>query len=250
MKKRSITWLWENEVAQELFAEWVQFPEPSQTAQEIDSITKLLNLKPPMRILDVGCGTGRHVIELAQRGYRVTGIDVATKYLSQARLEAERHNLDITFRLQRGSELTDEQVYDSVLAINHTPGFLSSEEMTQHFHRIRAALKRGCKLLLLLAGPKITPSTTSEKVKSWAERNGRYILSEKYIQNKYRHENGVIIDTIQDEIIEYHEKQMAFSLEDMRSQLQAVGFSDIRCLQNLDGATATASSFGVFIAKA
>ena len=46
MKKRTITWLWENEVAQELFAKWVQFPEPSQTAQEIDIIRKFLDLKP------------------------------------------------------------------------------------------------------------------------------------------------------------------------------------------------------------
>jgi len=138
MKKRTIAWTWENTEAQELFVEWVQFPEPSQTAQEIDRITKLLDLKPPMHVLDVGCGTGRHAIELARRGYLITGIDVAARYLEQATQEARRHNLAISFRHQRGSELTDEQVYDAALAINHTPGFLvvSLYQVQSHFRHV------------------------------------------------------------------------------------------------------------------
>jgi SAM-dependent methyltransferase len=249
MKKRTITWMWENPEAQALFAEWVTFPDPSQTAHEVERMTTLLDLRSPMSILDVGCGTGRHALELARRGYRVTGIDVAKSYLEQARRESARSNLAISFRLQRGSELADEQVYEAALAVNHTPGFLSADEWSTHLHRIKAALKAGGRFLLSLAGPKIAPSARAGKTKEWAEKSGRYIMSEKHIQEGYRYETGVIIDTISGEIIEYHEKQRAFSLEVMRSELQGAGFMDIRCLANLEGAPATDDSFGVFVAR-
>ncbi|MFP4621958.1 MAG: class I SAM-dependent methyltransferase [Bacteroidales bacterium] len=50
-----------------------------------------------MRILDVGCGTGRHSIELSKRGYSITGIDLSESQLRKARDKARDHNLDIEF---------------------------------------------------------------------------------------------------------------------------------------------------------
>jgi len=41
-------------------------------------------LKPGAAILDVGCGTGRHSVELAKRGYKVTGIDLSAEMLKEA----------------------------------------------------------------------------------------------------------------------------------------------------------------------
>jgi predicted TPR repeat methyltransferase len=47
------------------------------TSGECDFIEKEIGRDRSARILDVGCGTGRHAIELARRGYRVTGIDLS-----------------------------------------------------------------------------------------------------------------------------------------------------------------------------
>ncbi|MCB0125992.1 MAG: class I SAM-dependent methyltransferase [Caldilineaceae bacterium] len=38
------------------------------------------------RILDVGCGTGRHAVELARRGYQVTGLDFSAGMLAEAQI--------------------------------------------------------------------------------------------------------------------------------------------------------------------
>lgn len=46
-----------------------------QTKAEIDFIEKQIALTPKAKILDVPCGMGRHSLELARRGYRVTGSD-------------------------------------------------------------------------------------------------------------------------------------------------------------------------------
>jgi len=67
------------------------------TPGECDFLEKELGHNRDLRILDVGCGTGRHAIELTRRGYRVTGIDLSASQLALAREKATREHLDITF---------------------------------------------------------------------------------------------------------------------------------------------------------
>ena len=50
-----------------------------------------------LQILDVGCGTGRHAIELTKRGYSVTGIDLSESQIQRAKEKAETENLEIQF---------------------------------------------------------------------------------------------------------------------------------------------------------
>ena len=57
-----------------------------------------LNLKPGMRVLDVGCGTGSQAIPAARTGAQVTAIDIAPNLLAQAAERAERDGLNIDFR--------------------------------------------------------------------------------------------------------------------------------------------------------
>ena len=55
-----------------------------RTPVEIDQLEALLALRPPKRILDLPCGQGRHAIELARRGYDVTGVDLSPFMLKVA----------------------------------------------------------------------------------------------------------------------------------------------------------------------
>lgn len=59
-----------------------------RTAVEIDQLESLVQLRPPLRILDLPCGQGRHAIELARRGYDVTGMDLSDYLLGVARERA------------------------------------------------------------------------------------------------------------------------------------------------------------------
>lgn len=67
------------------------------TLGECDFIEHEINSDKSLKILDVGCGTGRHTIELSQRGYTVTGIDLSETQLQRAREKAERNNLKTNF---------------------------------------------------------------------------------------------------------------------------------------------------------
>jgi SAM-dependent methyltransferase len=59
-----------------------------RTPAEVDQLEALLRLRPPLRILDLPCGQGRHAIELARRGYQVTGVDLSAFMLQVAKERA------------------------------------------------------------------------------------------------------------------------------------------------------------------
>ena len=67
------------------------------TVGECDFIEKELNYDSSLKIIDIGCGTGRHSIELTKRGYSVTGIDLSQSQLDRAREKAEEINLRSDF---------------------------------------------------------------------------------------------------------------------------------------------------------
>lgn len=54
------------------------------TKGEVDFIEKEINCDKSRKILDVGCGTGRHALELARRGYSVVGVDLSKSMLDKA----------------------------------------------------------------------------------------------------------------------------------------------------------------------
>lgn len=67
------------------------------TLQEVDFIEKEIGFNKNISILDVGCGTGRYSIELAKRGYEITGFDLSDDQLKAAREKAAEANVEIQF---------------------------------------------------------------------------------------------------------------------------------------------------------
>ncbi len=87
------------------------------TIGECDFIENELQFDKSVRILDVGCGTGRHTIELTKRGYSVKGIDLSESQLEQARVKAKNCNLIIDFRQHDARNLPFNNEFDLAIML-------------------------------------------------------------------------------------------------------------------------------------
>ena len=87
------------------------------TIGECDFIEKEIEYNKAAKILDVGCGTGRHSLELAKRGYNIVGIDLSESMLQQAKQKAAEQNLQITFEKQDARKLTYLNQFDLVIML-------------------------------------------------------------------------------------------------------------------------------------
>ena len=87
------------------------------TIGECDFIENELKFSKSLKILDVGCGTGRHSIELSKRGYTVTGIDLSDTQLARAREKAEKDNLRINFVMQDARNLPYDKEFDVAIML-------------------------------------------------------------------------------------------------------------------------------------
>ena len=76
---------WFEEVADHLGGAYLRYSFTYGTVSEVDAIVAALELTPGQRILDVGCGPGRHALELAGRGFQVVGIDISSTFIQLAR---------------------------------------------------------------------------------------------------------------------------------------------------------------------
>ena len=119
------------------------------TIGECDFIEKEINFNKALTILDIGCGTGRHAIELSKRGYSVTGIDLSESQLKQAKLKASRENMKIVFQKQDARNLHFSNEFD--LAIMLCEGgfsLMETDEMNfQILQNAANALKPNGKLI-------------------------------------------------------------------------------------------------------
>lgn len=79
---------WFEDLADHMGEAYLRYSFTKGTTQEVDALIGWLGLQPGMRVLDVGCGPGRHVHELAQRGMVVHGIDISERFIEIARREA------------------------------------------------------------------------------------------------------------------------------------------------------------------
>ena len=119
------------------------------TIGECDFIEKEIKYDKNLRILDIGCGTGRHAIELTKRGYTVVGVDLSDSQLNRAREKASMDDLHIHFQKHDARDLPFLHEFD--LAIMLCEGgftLMETDEMNYQILRNAAnALKPGGKLI-------------------------------------------------------------------------------------------------------
>lgn len=105
---------WFEEMADHMGVAYLRYTFTMGTRQEVDHIVDALGLQPGMRVLDVGCGPGRHALELARRGFHTHGIDISQTFIDIARHDAPD---GATFERMDARALTFREEFDAVVCL-------------------------------------------------------------------------------------------------------------------------------------
>ncbi|CAN5561895.1 hypothetical protein BH24ACT26_BH24ACT26_00460 [soil metagenome] len=105
------------EVAEHLGHAYLRYGFTKGTAQESRFLLELLDLPAGARVLDVGCGPGRHAVELARAGLSVTGVDVSARFLELAAEAARAAGVSAAFFEVDARQMPFDDEFDAVISI-------------------------------------------------------------------------------------------------------------------------------------
>ncbi len=125
MAKRARPW-WETFFGSDYLKQYED--DPARTSTEVDAVETILHLRKGARILDLACGAGRHSLELARRGYRVTGYDFSEDLLKAARSAARARRQDVRFVQGDMRALPYRGEFDAVINMFSSFGYFGSVE--------------------------------------------------------------------------------------------------------------------------
>ncbi|KYF85883.1 hypothetical protein BE20_13435 [Sorangium cellulosum] len=140
---------------------WMKATEP-----ETNFAVQALALKPGARVLDLGCGNGRHTLRLARGGYNVTGVDFVQDSLDQGRLEAEREGLlGARFECADGRTVDlGAASFDAAICLYDVIGTFPEQEHNQLLlNNIARHLKPGGRALISVLNMELTRSIATRR---------------------------------------------------------------------------------------
>ena len=140
---------WFNEIARFLGPAYLRNAFTKGTEQEVAFLVDEFELAPGHRVLDVGCGPGRHALALARRGIAVDGVDLSRDFVDLARESAAAEGLGARFEAGDVRDLAYDGEFDVVICLCQGGfGLLGGRDEPLVFERIAAAVRGGGRLAL------------------------------------------------------------------------------------------------------
>ncbi|MCX6371694.1 MAG: class I SAM-dependent methyltransferase, partial [Actinobacteria bacterium] len=156
----------------------------ADSVREVEFLVEVLGLPTGATILDVGCGTGRHAVEFARRGYVVTGLDLSAGMLAEAAKAAEEASVEIELVQADATAFSLERGFDAAVCLCEGAFTLvGADDPFDHdlaiLRNVLAALTPGAPFVLTASnGMRLIRSATPEQVA--AGRFDPLSLSESY----------------------------------------------------------------------
>ncbi len=116
---------------------------PERTSAECDLIQGALGLAPGARVLDIPCGIGRHSVELARRGFRMTGVDFGEEFVTEARSAASDAGVNADFLVGDMREFTTREPFDAAFCFFGSFGYFSESDDEKFARAVVSSLRAG-----------------------------------------------------------------------------------------------------------
>ncbi len=192
-------------------------------AREATFIEESLGCEAGATILDLACGTGRHAVELASRGYQVVGFDLSLSMLARASDEAQDRKQKLNFVQGDMREMTFEETFDGIFSWNTSFGFFDEEKNAAVIAKVHRALKKGGQFLLdVVNRDNVIRSAPSL---AWFEGDGCICMDEMqidFITSRMKVKRTLMMDDGRSKEIEYSIR--VYSLHELGKMLHDNGF--------------------------
>ncbi len=165
----------------------------------IETCLRLYGPEGGKRLLDIGCGSGRHLLALAARGYQMTGVDLQPEMIAHVEAEAKRAKLAVTARVDDLRALRVNGTFAAAYCFMDTFRFLlTNEEIATHLRTVAGLLAPGGLYLTDFWIPARWDQVGSE-IHQWEQTEGSKTVRVFYLQ----HPESVdpIQQTFEDELV-------------------------------------------------
>jgi SAM-dependent methyltransferase len=219
----------------ELFAPFMFDPGRLAAAPpEVEQLLGLLGLRPGADVLDLCCGPGRHAVELARRGFHVTGVDTTASHLELARDKAYQEGLSIEFVQQDMRVFCRPDSFDAILNLFTSFGFFEDpDENRQVLCNAYRSLKAGGALLIDVKGKEVLARVW--QARNWYEHEGVLFLAEHHVRKDWSWMENRWILLRGGERCEFTVSHWIYSAAELSGLLRECGFAAVDVYGGFDG---------------
>ncbi|CAF1461230.1 unnamed protein product [Adineta steineri] len=221
-----------------------------RTNTEVEGIINLLNLKGKEKILDIPSGYGRHSINLANKGFNLTGIDINSVLLKKANLDAQKIGVNVNFIKENMIDINYDKEFDAVINMFYSFGFFESdEENNKVLRNFYNALKPGGKLLFHtdVNIPRILSGQYKEdEIRHLHSQKTLRIIDKYNPQDKRIHGTWIIQDQF-GKIIRKDYSVRVYTRKEFVSMCKQVGFTSIEAYGDWNKTSYTENSEDMII---
>ena len=150
---------------------------PERTRLEADFLERELGLARAGRVLDLACGVGRHAVEMARRGYHVTGVDINARYLAIAARAAAAAGVEASWLRADMRALDFAGAFDAAYSYFTSFGYYSDDENERVLENVARALVPGGRFLLDVMNRDYL--LTHPNQRTWHQREDGALLMEE-----------------------------------------------------------------------
>ncbi len=203
--------------------------------QEVEHVISLLQIKQGAQVLDLCCGVGRHSIELARRGFKVTGVDVTPHYLKKARQKAKKAKLNITFIKDDMRRFHRRNTYNAVINLFGSFGYFEDQRDDYRVAKnIYSSLKKNGTFIIELMGKEVLARIFQKR--DWYEIDNTIVLEERQTDNDWRRIESRWVILTGRKRKEFTISLRLYSAVELSALLKSAGFRKTNVYGDLTGA--------------
>lgn len=206
-----------------------------KAAAEVERVIELAGVPPGGAVLDLPCGVGRHALELARRGYRVTAVDRTRSYLDEGRRRGAEEKLDIEWVEADMREFSRPRAFDCALNIYTSFGYFEDPgDDRRVIENYATSLRPGGRLVMEMFSKEILARDFRKR--DWTElEDGTILLEERAVEDAWRR---LRCRWIALRGAERHEHELVvrhYSAAELIDLLERCGFAEAEAFGSLEG---------------